>query len=391
MSRIFLERTNLTKRPPTAGKKKSIFLPMDKALLSFTALMVGLGLIFTYSSSAFDTYQFFKKQLVFDILGLGIMLFLSQGFTYFYKKFGSFWLFPVVWVLLIVALCQPPIENTHRWLNVGFFFVQVSELAKIVVLIYLASFLSKETDKMQRTSPGKNVLWESLIPPMVYVSITLILIYLSRDLGMPVLIGAMTFTMFFIAGVNIKPLIGLFVLAVPLITLTILNTPYRMGRVTSFLDPFKSEEYGYQLREALYTIGSGSWWGSGLGAGINKMSLPEAHTDFIFSVICGELGIITAFVLMGTFVAFLFYGVRLAIKAKDTFNSFLIAGITICLSLQAFISMAVATSALPTKGLALPFFSYGGSSALITLSMMGILMNLVAMERSKSTRQEGKH
>ena len=147
MAGILLRKTNLTKRARAASKKQSMFLPLDNQLLFFTTIMIIAGLIFTYSSSAFDSMSYFKRQIIFDVIGVGIMLFLSQFYSVLQKKFSSVWMLFISWGLLVWALFQPAAANVHRWINLGFFNIQPSEIAKMVLVIYLASYLSKLTEK----------------------------------------------------------------------------------------------------------------------------------------------------------------------------------------------------------------------------------------------------
>ncbi|WP_428047852.1 FtsW/RodA/SpoVE family cell cycle protein, partial [Candidatus Proelusimicrobium excrementi] len=371
MPGIFLEKTNLARRRGPV-KKKSVFLPLDKQLLSFTAIMIIAGLIFTYSSSAFDSMSYFKRQIVFDVFGVCAMLFLSQYYSALQKKFSSVWMLFAAWILLIWALLQPAAANVHRWINLGVFNIQPSEIAKMVLIIYLAAYLAKLPEKRR-----DNML---LITPLVYTLITLALIVAGKDLGIPALMTAIAFAMFFIAGAPVSKLIYVFIAAVPIVIIEIYRHPYRLKRIASFLNPEEAAgSIGYQLVHSFYAIGSGGWFGKGFGGSDLKLEyLPAAHTDFIFAIMCEEVGMIGVFMILAAFLWLLIHGIRLAVNAKDTFNSYLMAGITLCITLQAFVNMCVATGIAPTKGLPLPFFSYGGSSVVVTLAMMGILMNLAA-------------
>lgn len=383
MPEIFLEKTNLARRRGPV-KKKSVFLPLDKQLLSFTAIMIIAGLIFTYSSSAFDSMSYFKRQIVFDVFGVCAMLFLSQYYSALQKKFSSVWMLFAAWILLIWALLQPAAANVHRWINLGVFNIQPSEIAKMVLIIYLAAYLAKLPEKRR-----DNML---LITPLVYTLITLALIVAGKDLGIPALMTAIAFAMFFIAGAPVSKLIYVFIAAVPIVIIEIYRHPYRLKRIASFLNPEEAAgSIGYQLVHSFYAIGSGGWFGKGFGGSDLKLEyLPAAHTDFIFAIMCEEVGMIGVFMILAAFLWLLIHGIRLAVNAKDTFNSYLMAGITLCITLQAFVNMCVATGIAPTKGLPLPFFSYGGSSVVVTLAMMGILMNLAAVESKNASKQAGR-
>lgn len=384
MAGILLRKTNLTKRARAASKKQSMFLPLDNQLLFFTTIMIIAGLIFTYSSSAFDSMSYFKRQIIFDVIGVGIMLFLSQFYSVLQKKFSSVWMLFISWGLLVWALFQPAAANVHRWINLGFFNIQPSEIAKMVLVIYLASYLSKLTEKNR-----DNTL---LITPLVYSLITVGLIVAGKDLGIPALICIIAFFIFFIAGAPVKGLIYAFLGILPVLGILIVAQPYRFKRVITFLHPEDvAGSTGYQLIHSFYAIGSGGWFGKGFGGSDLKLEyLPAAHTDFIFAIMCEEVGMTGAFIIILFFVWLLIHGIRLALNAKNTFNCYLMTGITLCIVLQAFINMTVATGIAPTKGLPLPFFSYGGSSVVVTLAMMGILMNLAAVEKKNMLKQERK-
>lgn len=373
-----------TRKRPSSQKKNSPFLPLDNQLLCFTVIMIIAGLVFTYSSSAFDSLAYFKRQMFFDIFGVCIMLFLSQYYSVIQKKFSSVWMLFAAWVLLVWALFQPEAANVHRWINLGFFNIQPSEIAKMVLVIYLSSYLAKLPEKKRDN--------RLLITPVVYALITIGLIVLGKDLGIPALMVLVSFAIFFIAGISLKWLFISGVALLPFVVILIIIQPYRFVRVMTFLHPETvAGSTGYQLIHSFYAIGSGGWFGKGFGGSELKLEyLPAAHTDFIFSIMCEEVGMVGAFIIIGFFIWLLIHGIRLAVKAKNTFNAYLIAGITLCITLQAFINMSVAIGIAPTKGLPLPFFSYGGSSVVVTLAMMGILMNLAAVEHQTAVKQAGR-
>lgn len=379
MNKIFLERTKVAqKRNTKVGKK---LLPVDNGFLAMTTLLIIAGLIFTYSSSAFDSLAYFKRQVLFDILGVGVMLFLSQTFTNLIKIVKPIHLLIGIWVLLIWVLCLPSAAHVHRWINLGFFNLQPSELAKAVLIIYLSWYFAKNpniaTDNVK------------IITPLALSLFTIGLIIAGKDLGIPALMFAVTFAMFFLAGAKISKLFYILAAAVPVAAIEIYRQPYRLKRLTSFLSPEEAAgNIGYQLVHSFYAIGSGGWFGKGLGGSDLKLEyLPAAHTDFIFAIMCEEIGMIGAFFVIGVFIWLLVRGITLARMAKNPFNAYIMAGITVCLTLQAFFNMCVATGLFPTKGLPLPFFSYGGSSVIVTLAMMGILMNVAAVEKKSDDRR----
>lgn len=374
MSKVFVEKSPFSGLRKTKGEDKFKFLPIDNNLAAMTAVFIIAGLIFTYSSSAFDSMAYFKRQVIFDVLGVIIMLVLSQFYSSLQKLIKPVYILFATWILLVWVLFTDEAANVHRWINFGFFNVQPSEIAKLALIIYLASFLSKKKDIASDTT--------QVIVPVAYSLVTIGLIVAGKDLGIPALMFAVAVSIFFIAGAPISKLFYFIAAMVPLAVIEFYRHPYRIKRLMSFMSPEEAAgSVGYQLVHSFYAIGSGGWFGKGLGSSDLKLEyLPAAHTDFIFAIMCEEIGMIGAFFVIAGFVWLLIHGVTLARTAKNKFNSYLIFGITLCLVLQAFVNMCVATGLLPTKGLPLPFFSYGGSSVIITLAMMGILMNLAAVE-----------
>jgi cell division protein FtsW len=382
MDRVYIERRRVCARARQTEEKLK-FLPVDKSLAALTAMFIITGLVFTYSSSAFDSMAYFKRQLIFDILGIFVMLFLSQAYTWLQSRFKAVWLLFITWGLLVWVLFTSEAANVHRWINFfGFFNMQPSEVAKLVLIIYLASFLSKKKDIAENP--------RLVITPAVYSLITIGLITAGKDLGIPALMFTVALAVFFIAGAPVLKIFYAVAAAVPLVIMEIYRHPYRIKRLTSFLSPEAAAgNIGYQLLHSFYAIGSGGWFGKGLGSSDLKLEyLPAAHTDFIFAIMCEEIGMIGAFFIIGAFIWLLVRGITLARAAKSVFNCYLMAGITLCLVLQAFVNMCVATGLVPTKGLPLPFFSYGGSSVIVTLAMMGILMNLAAVEAQTALEEE---
>ncbi|MBU2614464.1 MAG: FtsW/RodA/SpoVE family cell cycle protein, partial [Elusimicrobia bacterium] len=223
-------------------------------------------------------------------------------------------------------------------------------------------------------------------PPIIVACVASFLIALEPDIGIPFIIITVTMIVLFIGGARIMHLLALFLLAVPVLYFEILSKPYRVARFFAFMDPWKhAQSSAYQLCQSLMSLGSGGIFGKGLGGSeLKKFYLPEAHTDFIFSVIGEELGILGTIVIVGLFAYFLYRGIKIAQKAKDLFGMLLASGITLLIVLQAFFNMAVCSGLLPTKGIALPFFSYGGTSLILTMSAVGILAN-ISRNRGKLT------
>lgn len=370
---------------------KSGPLRLDSVLFFLTIAFVLFGLIFTYSSSGMETSSYFQRQLIFDIIGLGVGLFLSQ---YYHRLRQIPFINPnvmiiITWILLIIVLFTRTQAHVHRWIDFGFFKLQPSEIAKVTLVIYNANYLSKVAGLISRDVKQMiTLLWK----PFAISGCTLLLILAEKDLGTPILMGSVFACMLIVAGMKFLHLIlpaipvGLFVLY------QVLFVPYRRARVLSFLNPFAQEgDIGYQLVQSFLAVGSGGWFGKGFGNSELKMQyLPAAHTDFIFSIMCEEIGLFVGLVIAG-FCLLLLQGVNLAQKAKNNDNALLIFGLTLTITLQAFFNMGMAIGLLPTKGIALPFFSYGGSSVIMTLAMMGIILNTAAVENQPQNGEEIPH
>ncbi len=359
-------------------------LKIDKTLAFITFVFICFGLVFTYSSSAFDSTAYFKRQLAFDALGVAAALFLSQTYGRLQRVIKPIWLMYGAWALLVIVLFTRPIANVHRWINLGFFNLQPSEVAKVTLVLYVANYLSNVQGKL-----AKN--WRLLLKPLAVSGITFALMMRAPDLGTPMLMAVVVVAMLFAAGARVKHLLCLFALTLPVLLYQLVFYSYRFQRILSFLNPeADASGTGYQLMQSLLAVGSGGWFGKGLGNSELKLAyLPEAHTDFIFSIMAEELGLLRILIILLLFCWLLRRGLSLACAAKNSFHSLVIFGLTLTITVQAFINMAMAIGLLPTKGIPLPFFSYGGSSVIMTLVMMGIMANMAAGESApRSARRD---
>lgn len=377
-------RPKNTSRFAEPGKRGAWrFLPLDKTLAIITASFVVFGLVFTYSSSAFDSTSFFKRQLVFDVIGLIAAVVLWQFYDRLQKikLFRPIYLIYGTWVLLVIVLFTKPIANVHRWIDLGFFHLQPSEIAKVTLLIYVADYLSTVQGKLSKN-------WGLLVRPLFVTGVTLGLILVAKDIGTPFLMACVVGAMLFVSGARLKQLGAVCLAVLPIVLHQLFFVKYRRDRILSFLHPESDPgNNGYQLIRSFTAVGSGGWLGKGLGNSELKLEyLPAAHTDFIFSIICEEIGLIGATLVVVFFCALLTRGISLARVARNNFNSLLIFGLTLTISGQAFFNMAMAIGLLPTKGIAMPFFSYGGSSVIMTLAMMGIIMNMTASDSAPKTQ-----
>lgn len=352
----------------------------DYVLMLTVSVLLAIGVVMVYSSSFVkaadwfnDGFYYLKRQVFWTIMGLGFMI-LFTNFDYWkWNRLAKPGLI-VVMILLIVVLIPGigrSVKGASRWIPVGPFQVQPSEIMKTAFVIYLAKYLSETRELIRDFKQG-------FLPPLILLGLVFGLILAEPDLGTALAIGATTYVMLFVAGARIKHLIGLASMAIPGILGLIIIEPYRMKRLMSFLDPWASPQgSGFQIIQALYALGSGGLFGVGLGQSRQKFFyLPEQHTDMIFAIIGEELGFIGTVTVLLLFALFAWRGYKVAVHAPDGFSSLMAAGITSMITLQAALNIGVVTSSLPMTGIPLPFLSYGGSSLIFTMASIGILLNI---------------
>ena len=358
---------------------------IDKTIILATMALVAIGFVMVYSTSYImamqrygSEYFFVKKHLIFIALGF-LLFFAAARIPYHLYHRLTYLIFFSSLFLLIMLIFIPEIGNTvggaKRWLKAGPLTFQPSEPAKLAVIIYLSYYLAAKKDRVKSFAVG-------FLPPIIMSGLFISLILNEPDFGTALSLGIVVIIMMFIGGVRLRYLFLMFLAAAPFIYLMITGADYRMKRVLTFLDPWKdSDGAGFQLVQSFLAFGSGGIWGAGLGEGTRKLFyLPEAHTDFIFSVIGEELGLIGVSVVIILYLTILISGIRVSLKAKDLFGQYLAVGITLLVVLQAAVNMAVVTALLPTKGLTLPFVSYGGTSLVVNMLGMGILLSIYRME-----------
>ena len=352
---------------------------MDFSLFFIVLGLLVLGLISLFSASSIyaankglDSLFYAKRQALWMLLGLGFTAVIARMDL---EKMRGFIKPAVVLtvVLLAVTLVMPPIAHVRRWIPLGFMNFQMSEFAKIVLILYLADFFDRN---MSHISADPRQLFK----PLGTMSVMLALIALEPDLGTPTLMFGTALLVFFAAGVKPRFILMPIAAMVPLFILELFRHPYRLIRLKTFLSPWQDASgAGYQLAQSLLAVGSGGWFGKGLGASqLKLLYLPEPHTDFIFSVIAEELGFLGSLAIVLLFLALLIKGVRIARNAPSFYTPRAALGLTLMIVLQAFFNVAMTTGLIPTKGLPLPFFSYGGSSILSTLTAVGIILNISA-------------
>ncbi|OGS52849.1 MAG: hypothetical protein A3J79_07710 [Elusimicrobia bacterium RIFOXYB2_FULL_62_6] len=279
----------------------------------------------------------------------------------------------LILALLGVVFLVRPVAHVHRWIPLGLINLQPSEFAKIALVLYLADFFDRCSSQIAAD-------WRVMFKPLGVMAVMLGLIALEPDLGTPTLMFVVALMIFFAAGIKLKYLLLPLAAALPIFILELVRHPYRWARLTTFLSPFEDTTgKGYQLAQSLLAVGSGGWWGKGLGASkLKLMYVPEPHTDFIFPIIAEEIGLVGSLFIVLLFVALLIKGVRIARNAPDFYTTLAALGLTLTLALQAFFNLAMSTGLLPTKGIPLPFFSYGGSSILATMISVGLILNISA-------------
>ncbi len=354
-------------------------LKSDKLLFTATLLLVCISVVMVYSASAVvaselyhNQYLYLFKQLTFALFGLLLVQLIMRVDYRKYREPAVIWTcLGFVALALVVVLFGEARNGARRWLNVGGLGIQPSELAKICVIMFIAALLERRMDKID--DPGR-----ALLPIGAVLGMVLGLILIEPDYGTAVSIVTIASVMIFAAGISYTYVFGLVLTGLPTLFLLVWTSEYRWRRVEAFLDPWKTPlGDGFQSIQSMIAVATGGVFGRGLMAGVQKLFyLPEPHNDFIFAVISEELGMIGAMVVLGCFCVITWRGLRTALRAPDRFGAFLAIGLTTMVAFQAFFNMSVVLGLLPTKGIPLPFVSYGGSSMLINLVGMGILLNV---------------
>lgn len=354
-------------------------LKSDKLLFTATVLLVCTGVVMVYSASAVVAmergnlpYMLLFRQLAWAVIGLLLVPIVMRIDYRTYRQPAVIWMaVGVVAVALIAVLFGRPVKGATRWLNIGSLGVQPSELAKIAVIIFTAALLERRMDRIDD-------LGYSLLPIGAVVGLFVGLILAEPDLGTAVSVAMIAAMMVFAAGVNYRYVLGLALAALPALYLLIVTSDYRRRRVLAFLDPWSDPlDGGFQLIQSMIAVGTGGIFGRGLMGGVQKLFyLPEPHNDFIYAVIGEELGLLGATVVLACFCVIIWRGLRTSMRAPDRFGAFLAIGLTTMVAFQAFFNISVVLGLLPPKGIPLPFVSAGGSSLLINLIGMGMLLNV---------------
>ncbi|MBI3793758.1 MAG: putative lipid II flippase FtsW [Nitrospinae bacterium] len=354
----------------------------DYRILICTVALVLVGMVMVFSASGTvagekygDTGYFLKRQLMWASIGFAGMYFMMR---FDYRKLAK--LAPYLYLLSVFLLflvlipwIGKEVGGARRWLSIGGITFQPSEFAKLSLIIAFSHFLVKK----ENAGRLKDFL-TGYVPNGMLLGICFVLVLLQPDMGTSVTAALVVFFLFFVSGIRLSFIVGTFLLLLPFFYVAILNVAYRRRRILSFLDPWADpSDTGFQIIQSYIAFGNGHLFGLGLGGGRQKnFFLPDAHTDFIFSIIGEEFGFAGCALIVLLFAIFVYLGIRVAMKAPDPFGMYLAAGITASVGLQAFMNFGVATGLGPTKGLPLPFISLGGSALVMSLMGVGILLNI---------------
>ncbi|MBA2258457.1 MAG: putative lipid II flippase FtsW [Acidobacteria bacterium] len=354
-------------------------LKSDKLLFTATLLLVCTSVVMVYSASAVmaaqdwnNPYLFLFKQATWALLGLLIVqLIMRIDYHNYRQPVVIYTALAIVCIALIAVLFGRPVKGANRWLHILGLGVQPSELAKLCVVVFVAALLERRMERIDEPA-------HALVPIGGVLGVIVGLILVQPDLGTAVSIVTIVAVMIFAAGINYRYVTGLALVALPTLGVLIWTSEYRWKRVAAFMDPWKDPlGDGFQMIQSMIAVSTGGIFGRGLMAGVQKLFyLPEPHNDFIYAVISEELGLVGATVLLACFCVITWRGLRTAMRAPDRFGAFLALGLTTMVAFQAFFNVSVVLGLLPTKGIPLPFVSYGGSSLLINLVGMGILLNV---------------
>lgn len=344
--------------------------PMDPWLFIATAALACLGVVMVYSAGIYtaqanygDWEYFLGRQGVFALIGLGVMLAVSRIDYRILRRYARHLMIIGLIGLVAVLLVGTEVNGARRWLRFGI-NVQPSEIAKIALAVFLSATLAKQGERVRGFVHG-------FLPVILVASLTMLLVLLEKDLGTTILLGGLTLTALYVAGTRLAYVFAALMLAAPVVWHQIVGVGYRRSR---FLD-FVSGEHSYQIDQSLITIGSGGGWGVGLGAGRQKLGfLPENHTDFILASIGEELGYAGIAAVIALYALLVWRGLKAAQEAPDRFGTYLALCISVLFGFQALINMGVVFNLIPAKGITLPFLSYGGSSLLVSMGAIGILL-----------------
>lgn len=387
-----LQRWREQQKPAQWAREEPRF---DPWLLGTAGTLLALGLIMVCSASVSiadrqfgQPFYYFLRQLVYVSLGLAAGYLVLRMRLVWWEKSGTVLL--GFGLLLLVLVLIPglgrEVNGASRWVGMGFFNLQASEPMKLFVIVYLAGYLVRHGNDVRATLAG-------FVKPMLLVCLTAVLLLLEPDFGATSVIMATTLGLLFLGGVRLGYFVVLLASAIGAMAVLAVTSPYRMQRLTGFLDPWADPfDKGFQLTQALIAFGRGEWWGVGLGGSVQKLFyLPEAHTDFVFSVLAEELGLMGCIAVIALFAIFVWRAFRIALRAERSgllFGAYVAYGVGLWIGMQAFVNMGVNMGLLPTKGLTLPLVSYGGSSIIIMCMAVALVLR-VDLETRRARAREG--
>src|SRR5437879_388711 len=353
-------------------------LAPDIWLFGVAVVLLSAGVVMVYSASAIvaadrfhDPYFFLKKQIFWALLGAACMW---MAIRLDYRRLEGFVLPLLIFagILLVLVLVSPfgqAINGTRRWIRLGPVSFQPAELAKLALVVYLAAFLAKKGEEISEFKRG-------LVPPLAIAGVLALLVVAQPDLGNCLTLITLSFPLLFLAGGHARPLGFIMLAALPPLAVAIWMAPYRLGRIFACVDPWSDPRgSGFQIIQSWLALGNGGIFGQGIGASRQKLFyLPESHTDFIFAILGEELGFVGAIAIVALFVVLIWRGLRIGLRAPDPFGGYLALGITVLIATQVLVNLGVVTGLLPTKGLPLPFLSFGGSALLVTMLSTRLLL-----------------
>ncbi len=361
---------------------------IDYLLLAAVVLLIFTGTLMVYSASAinadakyYDAYVFLKREIDFALISIDML------FTMMKLDYHRYWkmVYPLmgISIFLCILVAIPGIGvkagGARRWLNLGGFTFQPSEMMKLSLILFMAYSLAKKREKMEKFMVG-------VLPHLAVAGVMMGLILVQKDLGTTFTLGVVLMIMLFVGGTRISYIAGAILLSIPALYLLVFSVDYRRQRILAFLDPWTHiADSGFQIIQSYVGFNVGGLWGTGLGQGKQKLFfLPAAHTDFILSVLGEELGLLGVLGVITLFMILLIRGFRAALKAPDLFGMYLALGITSLIGVQSLINFGVVMGLLPTKGLPLPFISYGGTSLIVMSACMGIVLNIASQAGTKT-------
>ena len=351
---------------------------LDVLLLGCIVALMAIGTVAIYSASAVaalrnfgNATHFLARHVAYAAIGSLTLVFAASRDGDWLRRSAPWLLLTAIAFLAAVLVVGTRVNQAARWLRVGPLSFQPVELAKLATIVYLAALLAKKRDNVGSFVVG-------FLPPLLVCGAIGALLLAQPDLGSCLILGTTTLALLFIAGTPLSYLLLAVLVAAPAAYLAVVGTPWRLQRLLAFLDPWQFRTgVGYQVTQSLIAVGSGEWFGVGLGHGAEKLFyMPEAHTDFILSTIGEELGFVGVVGVLAAYVVVLWRGVRAARCAQDAFGAYLAAGLTIMLSRQALLNAAVVLGAVPAKGITLPFVSYGGTSLVASMFAVGGILSV---------------